>query len=55
MNGLTAFILGAIFSAIVAVGIIATVKKRKNNSNKTSGGGSTKPVQNGKPEINNKL
>jgi len=53
MNGLTAFILGLIFCAIIAWGIVATVKKRKKASGTTSGGGSSKPSSEGKPEMNN--
>jgi len=52
MNGLTAFVLGLIFCAIAAWGIIATCKKRKAKGKATGGGATTKPGE-GKPEMNN--
>jgi len=53
MNGLTAFVLGLIFCAIIVWGIVATVKKRKKASGSTTGGGTTSKPTEGKPEMNN--
>jgi len=55
MNGLTAFILGCIFGAIITSGII-TALKRKNAppaGSTTSGGANKPPATEGKPPINN--
>ena len=53
MNGLTAFVLGLIFCAIAAWGIVATYKKVKKAKGKTTGDGVTTKPGEGKPEMNN--
>ena len=55
MNGLTAFILGCIFGAIITSGIAWALKFKKATptGSVTSGGSNKPPATEGKPPINN--